>query len=223
MRLNITFLVTLPNSRTVKLWGTDPIDTYSTSVRLVYDPASGTYVRKGQFSHRVPLIEDANGKWLGTWSANDLFVTVTNAQLQQIASIQVADENTVDEKISWLTWYGQDTWGAPMRASYSPGANWQAAANIRLIGAVWAGQPVILTGERKTVNVTFDGKPQSIAVSRIQTFTDWASLSRDNPLVVQCTAVDAADRPIKPHGTIYLPLYFGNRRAWVFDRHLKEG
>lgn len=203
------------NFRIVKSWG-DPVmkaDGYSTSVRLVLNPNTGQMERMGQFSHVVPYQPTLGDS---TWSANDLACSLTNAQLLAIASIQQDDEYSVDQKMNWLTDSGDGSWGAPIRCN----GDWLLASDARLIAGVWAGQPVELTGEHSTFLVSFNDKVVNVPMSRIYTFYDWSHISRTHPQVVECTAVDANDRPILPHGHIYLPLVFRTGSVWVFDRWL---
>lgn len=200
------------NFRTVRNWGTPEMmaDTYSALIRV--DPR--THEPVGQFSHVVPYQPELGDS---TWSANTLACNITNTQLQAIASLQQDEpEFTVDQKMRWLTWYGSNNWGAPMKCT----GRWETATDARLIAAVWAGQPVELTDERQFFTVDFNGKRESIPMSRIKVFSDWAHISRTHPQAVQCTAVTASDAVIKPHGTIYLPLVFKTDNVWVFDRWL---
>lgn len=197
--------------RQLRPWG-DPVmfaDTYSVFVRTI----NGQPI--GQFSMVVPYMLDKSGNWLGDWSANTLSMPITHDQIMQIASIQVADDYTVDQKMGWLNGGGDGKWGFPMKSSLE----WEIATDLRLIGAIWAGQWVEII-DHAVFTVNFNGKFETIPMSRIKTFDDWPNLSRKHPQVQEVTAVDKQDSPILPKGHIWMPVLLKGASNWVFDRWL---
>lgn len=193
-----------PNLRTVKPWG-DPVmtaDSYSVAKRLI----NGQVV--GQFSLVQVYQTDALG-FIGDMGANTTARNVTSSELMYIASLQAADEFTVDQKMVWLLGGGNGKWGSPMRGEWGAGETWKDARNVQMIAAVWAGQPVEVLEERTFYNVVWQGKVEpSVEMCRIKTGR-----------VVEVTAVNGGDRLILPKGHIFLPLWF-RATPWVFRRWL---
>lgn len=182
------------------------------------DPNTGEPV--GQFSYAPLFITEEDGTWEGTWSANQIATNLSNAQLLKIAELQIADEYTIDQKMNWLMDGGDGTWGAPIRATYDSSRNWRLATDIQMITAVYAGQ-CVETLEKKSFTVTFNGKTELIPMSRIRAFdSDLWKLPDASQLVSVVSNTNAYGE--RPKGLVKLPIYFGNRIAWIFDRWLEK-
>lgn len=191
-----------PLVRYVKRWS-DPLmqaDSYDAKLR-------GDV---GQFQLVSVVQFDAAGEYIGDMSANSTFCNISTAELMMIAARQTADEFSVDQKMGWLLWDGEGTWGAPMAGTYSAAQTWRDAQNIRMIGAVYGGQPVTLTGEHRTFRLRWNGLMEDVPMSRIQPGT-WQKVTvayRDNSYGEE------------PKGVIWLPLKFRTTDVWIFDRWL---
>lgn len=175
----------------------------------------------GQFAFAPVFITDLNLKWVGTWSANQIASNLTNAEVLQIAQAQTFDpNNTLKSKMNWLMGGGDGAWGAPLRATYLDSSHWDQAYNIQMITAIYAGQWIEPIGEF-TFDVMFDEKHQTIPMVEIRTFPsyDWKNSSAWQ----EVTAVDQSNQfNYPPVGHVKVPIYFGNRRAFVFKRWLEN-
>ncbi len=177
----------------LKRW--DEIDIkwgYSTSVRLVNGQ------RVGQFSLIQPLIEDTANNTFGIGSANDNSCPI---DLGKIEALQVADDFTVRQKMGWLTAPAVDNgWGSPINTVKVP---------PRMIGAVWAGQPITIL-EKRVLPYKLHGISMRASCSRIA--MGWNVLQK-------VTAVDKNDvYTDRPKGVIWLPIVSrANWRFWVPD------
>jgi hypothetical protein len=191
-------------------------DGYSVYARP--DPITGKPV--GQFAFYTPyLIDNTTGKWVGTWSANQAATILTLDQYLKIMSLQSYDSDgiSLQQKVKWLTDGGNDTWGAPIRATYPDAASWALATNIKMIAAVYAGQPVEVV-DHSSFTVLFNNKTETIPMSRIHT-TPPAEWTRENMMLV--TAVNDSNVYYdRPQGLVRLPVWFGDRQAWLPDRWL---
>ncbi len=175
---------------------------------------------QGQYSHAPVHITDAAGQWVGTYSENTLATRITNQNMRRIAAQQAPDEYTVKSKMNYAMWGGQDTWGSIMRASYANGDDWMNAQDIRMIGAVWAGQWVEVL-ESKTMLTTLNGIREQSLMWRIKTYQpdEWGLPNAWQKV----TSVNADNvHGEKPHGTFWFPIWLGaTRLSWVFDRWLE--
>jgi hypothetical protein len=212
MQITITFPTS--NIRQLIRWD-NPIaiaDGYCASCR----PIDGEPI--GQFTMCPMYITDLAGNWENTWSENQMATPLSNAEWLQISLLQTADEYTTSQKMNWLGWGGQNTWGAPIRATYPSGDKWMEATNIKLITAVYADQFVEIIGHQNLL-INFNNKTEVVGLSQIRTYppSEW-----DKPMATQfVTAVNANNEyQARPKGLVKLPIYFGNRLAWVFDRWL---
>lgn len=196
---------TPPNIRTVRKWGEPAMvdDSYSVTVRLVNGEPMG------QFG-LVQVYQRINGTY-AIDSANQTAVSLTQAEMMNIALLQTADEYSIADKMNWLMNGGDGKWGSPLRATYNTSAEWYNATNIQQISAVYAGQPVEVLEERTFTNVVWQGKVEaSVTMSRIKPGT-----------LQKVTVVDGGDRyGEKPKGIIWLPLKFKGDEAWIFNRWL---
>lgn len=186
-------------------------DAYTVEARKVQN-AQGEWVTVGQFGLLSVVQFDAAGNFIGDMSANSTFVRLSIVELNEIARMQTPDTFSLDQKMNWLLWAGEGTWGAPMSATWNSkaGETWRNAVNIRMIGAVYAGQPVTLTGESKMFRMTWQNKTEDVLIHRIQTGTKQ-----------KVTVVDRADRyGEEPKGVIWLPLWFRTNSVWIPDRWL---
>ena len=164
----------------------------------------------GQFGLVSVVQFDAAGNWIGDMSANTTFCNISTLELLYIASLQKPVQYTLDQIMGWLMWGGEDTWGAPMRGAWLKGQTWRDAKNVKMIGAVYAGQPVTLTGEQRVFRLPWNGKTEDVPMSRIKTGT-----------LQKVTVVDRANRyGEEPKGVIWLPLKFRTSSVWIFDRWL---
>lgn len=222
MKLMIKFPQPSRTLRTLKAWGEDDgmiQDTYSVTQRLV----NGEVV--GQFSLIQLATFDNDGRFIG-WGANQEASKLSNGDLNRIAQMQVPDEFGLDAKMQWLTNGGNGEWGSPLKATYPPGpASWRQADKIFQINAVYAGQQVQVI-ETDTKTITFNGKRETVPMSRIATFnrvTDWGYTWQSHPwLVHKVTMADKNDRyGERPKGIIYLPLITKTANVWIMDRWLR--
>lgn len=202
MKSEINFLETAM----VRKWGGDINDPNSMSY---YSYSAKIRGDVGQFS-LVQLYQLKNGVYLGDMGANTTGVSLTMSQLMEIAALQVEDECTIDQKMNWLLYYGEGNWGAPLAGGWNHaiGETWRDAVNIKQISAVYAGQPVTITGHRIFNDVLWQGKKiPSVPMSRIKKGT-----------LQKVTVVDRADRyGERPKGVIWLPVNFKGDEAWIFD------
>jgi hypothetical protein len=172
----------------------------------------------GQFTMCPVYVTDQAGKWEGTWAENQMATPLTNDQMLQIAALQTADEFTVSQKMNWLMWGGTNTWGGPMKATYAKGSLWREATNIKMITAVYADEWVEVIGHQNLF-VDFADKKEVVGLSEIKTYqpNEW-TLPNATQKVTAVTDENVYQE--RPKGLVRLPIYFGNRRAWVFDRWL---
>ena len=160
---------------------------------------------------------DPAGVWLRTWSANSLATRLTTSELLQIAALQVADNFTVNQKMGWLCASGgsSDGWGSPINTN---GDDYTVAINVKMITAVYAGQPITLTGETMTRQIELQGNINFEKLWRVKAYSS-SRWTRDNCQLV--TAVSANNVYTEnTKGRIVLPVYFGDRQAWCLDRWL---
>ena len=163
-------------------------------------------------------VTDMSGFWAGTYAENQIATKLTNAEMLRISGLQTRDAYDIDQKMNWAMWGGRDTWGGVMRASYPNGDRWREATNIRMIASVYAGQWVEIIG-RANIKTRWDGQEQVIPMSEIKTYPP-ALWGRGNSMQV-VTSVSADNvHSEQTKGIVRLPIYFGNRRAWVMDRWL---
>ena len=218
MNVTIKYPASRPSSevvRFVKKWELPEMqaDSYSATVRTAYNPQTGQWEPVGQFGLVSVVQFDAAGNWIGDMSANTTFCNISTLELLYIASLQTADTFTVDQKMGWLLDGGDGDWGAPMMSGSwdkTLGQTWRDAKNVKLIGAVYAGQPVTLTGERRVFRLPWNGKTEDVPMSRIKPGT-----------LQKVTVVDRANRyGEEPKGVIWLPLKFRTSSVWIFDRWL---
>ena len=161
MEIDIQISAGVQEVKTVKPWVTGDPDGFDVYQRLI----NGETV--GQFSHRNMLVRDTIGNWHGGGSAQADFFLLTQADVMNIALLQVADEYTVKDKMNWLMNGGDGRWGSPIRAEYSSSPYWYMATNIARIGGVWAGQLMMVIGHGEfTMNI--GGITKSRAMSQIQ-------------------------------------------------------
>lgn len=201
MKITIVYPPATTPHRTVRKWGAAGMvaDTYSATVRTI----NGQPV--GQFG-LVQVYQLVNGVYIGDMSANTTFCNISHSEMLAIADLQTADEYSVDTKMNWLTNGGSGAWGCPMSCT----GDWQTATDGKLIGAVYAGQPLEVLEQRTFTNVRWNGKIEAeVPMSRIKPGT-----------LQKVTVVDQADRyGEKPKGIVWLPLKFRGE-AWIFDRWL---
>lgn len=198
---------TTPEIRRVILWS-NPIaiaDGFSSSRG---QPEGQTQGQQALFTPY--LIERATGKWAGAWGANQNSPSLTNADVLRIGAMQTDDEFSVDVKMSHIMAGGKGQWGQAMMATFDPSSNWQAATNIRINQAVYAGNNVEVL-EHKTMTVDTFG---TVPMVRIRTGWDQSHIY---------TSVNAANNHIwRTKGFIYLPLYARpGWDWWLLDRWLE--
>jgi hypothetical protein len=175
----------------------------------------------GQFCMCPVFVTDLDGNWAGTWAENTLATPLKSTEMLRIAAQQIPDNFTIAQKMNWLMWGGMGTWGAPMQGTFPNGdsSRWMEATNIRMIATVYAGQFVNVIAH-KTIMINLDGRLEQTPMSQIRTFqpSEWGL-----PQAWQkVTEVDKDNIYGElPKGTVYLPIYFGNRLAWVLDRWLE--
>ena len=205
MNVTIKYPDSRPSSevvRIVKKWELPEMQADSYDAKLRGDV--------GQFGLVSVVQFDAAGNWIGDMSANTTFCNISTLELLYIASLQKPVQYTLDQIMGWLMWGGEDTWGAPMRGAWLKGQTWRDAKNVKMIGAVYAGQPVTLTGEQRVFRLPWNGKTEDVPMSRIKTGT-----------LQKVTVVDRANRyGEEPKGVIWLPLKFRTSSVWIFDRWL---
>ena len=157
----------------------------------------------------------------GNFSENTNATPITNAQMLKIASLQFPNSQfTIDQQMNWAMDGGNNTWGQIMRASYLNGSLWRDATNIKMIAAVYAGETVEILEYRDILLRDFDGGIRMTPMARIRTFQpdEWG----DEGSMQYVTAVTVNNKHgYSPKGMFRMPIYFGNREAWVFARWLK--
>ena len=204
----------LDTRRTLIRWD-HPIalrDGYGTPNRL--NPSTGELV--GQFAMCPLHITDQAGVWEGTWAENTMATRLTHDELQQIAALQVADTFTVKMKMNWLcTASAANGWGSPINTN---GEDYTVAINVKMIAAVYAGQPVELTGETMTRQIDLHGNKNFELLHRVKAYNP-SQWTRDNCQLVTAVSKDNVYTE-NTKGRIVLPVYFGDRKAFVLDRWL---
>jgi hypothetical protein len=199
-----------PTIRRLKRWAEDTgmiADNYSVFVRLV----DGVPI--GQFSHIQLYMLDGLGDWIGSWSSNDIFSSLTPNDLTRIAAMQITDGYTLAQKMNWLMYGGSGQWGGVMQAVYPTSARWMEAVNIKQIGAAYANNNVTILDTRTFVNVPYNGKEgAAVPMSRIKTGWD---------VIHEVTCVSKNDVTMStPVGKVYLPLITKTDSVWVMNRWL---
>ena len=205
-----------PDTRRTLIQWSNPIalrDGYGTPNRL--NPSTGELV--GQFAMCPLYITDQAGNWTKEWAENSLATRLTPAELQQIAALQVADTYTVKQKMGWLcAANAANGWGSPINTN---GEDYTVAIDIKMITAVYAGQPITLTGESMYRMVDLQGHINQELLWRVKSYSP-AEWTRANAMLV--TAVSAANvYTTNTKGKIVLPVYFGDRKSYVLDRWLE--
>jgi hypothetical protein len=198
--------------RTLIRWD-NPIaisDGYCTDARRV----NGELI--GQFSMAPLYITHPDGEWVKSWAENSLATRLTPADLLKIASMQIADTYSVEQKMGWLCAASlSNGWGSPINTK---GEDYTVATDIRMITAVYAGQPVELTGESMTRTFDLNGNIKQELLWRVSARPP-AAWTRAN-----CQTVTAVSKnnvyTTNTKGHIVLPLYYGDRKAYVLDRWL---
>lgn len=163
----------------------------------------------GQFCMVTPYILRADGSWVGTWSSNSNHSPI---DLNRIAAMQTADEFDRDTKMRWLT-IGESgefdgSWGSPCACT----GDWRTATDGRMIGAVYAGNPVTVL-ETRTMTVRFNERIETVPMCRIQTGWD---------VVHKVTVIDRNNNNFgdRPRGRIYLPIWTQYAEYWLMERWL---
>jgi hypothetical protein len=216
MRVQFSFVSEPTNKRKLIKWD-NPIaiqDGYSVWSRMVDGRLTG------QFCMCPVYLTDAQGNWIGGWSANSSATTISHDEMLKISDLQKVDNFTIYQKMEWLMNGGTGEWGSPMKATWNQQSEtWKDAKDIKMIAAVYAGQWVQVI-VKKNIKVTFNGSTSIIPMSQIKTFSpsEW-----NQPLASQLvTEVDRDNIPGEnPKGVVRMPIYFGNRIAWIFDRWLE--
>lgn len=228
MKINITFTnpVTSPIPppsqlfRTLIRWDS-PValaDGYGTPNRL--NPATGEPV--GQFAMCPLYLTHPDGTWVKSWAENSLATKITGDDLKKIASMQVADvvNNTsysVKQKMAWLTAASAaNGWGSPVNTL---GADYDQVTEARMITAVYAGQPVPLTGETMMRPIDINGRTNIEKLWRVKAYPPQYWTRERCQLVTAVSAANVYTTNTKGH--IVLPLYYGDRGAWVMERWLE--
>jgi hypothetical protein len=136
--------------------------------------------------------------------------------LQTIAALQIPDTYTVKQKMGWLTAASDaQGWGSPINTK---GLDYTVATDIRMITAVYAGQPVELTGETMTRTIELQGNVNQELLWKVKAFSP-AQWTRENAMLVTAVSKDNV-YTTNTKGKIVLPVYFGDRSAWVLNRWL---
>ncbi len=148
--------------------------------------------------------------WAGSWSVNGNSPTITNAELQRIATLQTADSFSVDAKMSHISAGGKKAWGQAIMAEYDPSSNWRAAINIKMNQCPYAGNQVTVL-ERRVMDIDTFG-----TVPMLRIATGWNYVH----LYTAVTKDNTYYEEVK--GRIYLPLL---ARAgwdwWILERWCK--
>ena len=211
MRIDVTILPnssdTTPNLRTLRKWSelTDPLDVAEfSSARGA--PEGQTLPQQEIYAPYLMIV----GKWVGSWSVNGNSPEISNADLQRIASMQVADSFSVDAKMTHITAGGKAEWGQAIQATYAPSSNWKAATNIRMNQCPYGGNTVEVL-ERRVMTVDTYG---TVPMVRIKTGWDcvhvYTAVTRDNVHYEQVK------------GRIVLPLLArAGCEWWILERWLK--
>jgi hypothetical protein len=194
---------TTPNLRTLKTWAQlNPDDGFSSARGC----APGQ--TQGQQELYTPYLLN-NGVWAGSWGANQNSPTISNADFLRIASLQVADSYSVDDKMIHISAGGDGAWGQAIQATYSPSSNWRSATNIKMNQAVYGGNQVEVL-ERRIMTVDTFG---TVPMVRIKTGWDCIHIY---------TAVTAANvHYTEVKGKIVLPLLpKTGHEWWLLERWL---
>jgi hypothetical protein len=225
MNVQISIVPSIPDTtpkRTLIRWD-NPIaieDGYCTDIRR--NPATGELV--GQFAMCPVYLTDMQGVWVKSWAENSLATLLTPSDLQRIATLQSADivngvAYTVKQKMGWLCADSVlNGWGSPINTR---GEDYTIATNIKMITAVYAGQPVKLTGETMTRPIELNGKSNFELLHRVTAYNP-SQWMRENSMLV--TAVSKSNVYTEnTKGRIVLPVWFGSeRKAYILDRWLEK-
>lgn len=187
-------------------------DGYGTPNRL--NPSTGQPV--GQFAMCPVYLTHPDGTWVKSWAENSLATILTPTDLQRIAAMQVPDTYTVKQKMAWLCAASAvNGWGSPINTL---GQDYDVATSVRMITAVYAGQPVELTGEKMVRTIEINGNSNFELLHRVKVYNP-SQWTRANCQLV--TAVSAQNNYTEfTKGRIVLPVYFGDRPAYVMERWL---
>ena len=185
-----------------------------------------------QFGYYPPFIRNADGVWCGDWSVNNNWSYLTHADMLKIAEMQIDDDFTVEQKMQYLTAWG-DSWGNPMRVP--GGLPWYQAPLVKMIGAYYAGQ-VVEVLERRSIYCEWQGVKGYVPMSRVKSFSraDFGKTHASNPELVHImTGVSRTNTyREKVKGIVYLPVALGSdfdfagtfvpAQHWLMDRWLKK-
>ena len=185
-------------------------DGYCTDARRV----NGELI--GQFCMAPIYVTDMADVWEGTWAENTMATRLTQNELHKIAALQEADEYTVNQKMGWLcAGIQSDGWGSPINTK---GEDWQTATDIKMITACYAGQPVTLTGETLIRRITLSGNTNMEKLHRVKTYPPAVWTRANSQIVTAVSRNNVYTENTK--GKIVLPMWFGDRKAFVLDRWL---
>ena len=191
-------------------------DGYGTPNRLV----DGKLI--GQFCMCPVYLTHPDGAWVKSWAENSLAAKLTPANLRQIESMQIEDvaggiTYTVKQKMGWLCAASTaDGWGSPINTR---GVDYTAATEVKMITAVYAGQPLELTGETMTRPIDINGHKNFELLWRIKAYPPSQWTRATSQLVTAASASNNHTENTK--GKIVLPVFFGDTRpAWVMNRWL---
>jgi hypothetical protein len=204
-----------PIYRTLIRWD-NPIaisDGYCTDARRV----NGELI--GQFCMAPLYITNMLGEWEKSWAENSMATRLAPADLLKIASMQIADTYSVEQKMGWLCAASlSNGWGSPINTG---GEDYTVATDIKMITAVYAGQPLELTGEVMTRPIELNGNYNFEKLHRVKAY------SPDTWTRANCQTVTAVSKnnvyTENTKGMIVLPVWFGSeRKAYVLDRWLER-
>jgi len=188
------------NIRTLKKWEqlTNPRDVQRYNANGV-----------DQFGYYSPYILDASGKWVNDWAVNNLYSWLTHEDMLKIAAMQIADEYTVEQKMSYLCAWG-DSWGNPMRVP--GGYEWNVAPLVKLIGAYYAGQQVEVL-ETADMLIDYMETKTITRMCRVRTFThnDFGKTRATHPWLVHKMTGVSGDNIYRERvkGIVCLPVALG--------------
>lgn len=207
----------------VKRWGSDQVmknDNYTT-------------VGRGDV-HQFQIVSvyylDATGKWVNNWSANANFTVWRRTDMLRLANLQLLEHGyrwnmseqeimdvmnvllsdgwTLKQKLGWLI---QTTSGLPANPMWCANGNW-FGEDVRNVGGVYGGQPIIVSDEFRNFATTYNGKPETIPMRRILPFKaeNWNDKLINNPLVQDITVASYPTDGYSDHfrGTILMPTLF---------------
>lgn len=190
--------------RVMKLWNElNPNDGFSSARGQPEGQVQGQ-----QALYTPYLVKD--GIWAGSWGANQNSPSISNVDVLRIASLQTADEFSVDTKMAYIMAGGGDKWGQAIRATFPSASRWREATNIKMNQCVYAGNKVEVL-ERKVMTVDTFG---TIPMLRIRTGWDQVHIY---------TGVTDSNAHIwKSKGYVYLPLLpKAGYDWWILERWTK--